>query len=237
MNILTNVLIAIALVSCLVVACPPNCHDCDPSGTICFACAHNYEANVFGSCQENKIDKCVIYGPTGECFNCQPTFRLEGEKCEKDFSGCIMPNSNDGTCFECGFSTTLRGGHCSGVINCEEEKQPCDKCKEGYQLDGGVCRDASEGCAEVRPSDGICMKCKKGYVQSGYECVSKKVKVPRCYIYNAEGKCKACKNGFNNFEDKCLLAKEIQTFLQAREKGTDHTFGFTEEGFVEGGKK
>ena len=45
-----------------------------------------------------------------------------------------MPNSNDGTCFECGFATTLRGGHCSGVINCEEEKHPCGKCKKGYEL-------------------------------------------------------------------------------------------------------
>lgn len=79
--------------------CPDHCHDCDPSGTICFACSGDYEANVFGSCHENTIDNCVIYGPTDECFNCQPTFRLNNNKCEKDYTGCVLANSHDGTCF------------------------------------------------------------------------------------------------------------------------------------------
>ena len=115
-------------------------------------------------------------------------------------------------------------------------EEPCKKCREGYKLENNICKDVSEGCAEVRPQDGICSKCKKGFIQVGFSCISKKIKVPRCYIYNAEGKCKVCKNGFNMFEDWCLLSKEIQNYMLAKEAGTADTFGFTAEGFVINGK-
>ena len=31
--------------------CSPGCKECDPSGSICFACDANMEADIFGVCQ------------------------------------------------------------------------------------------------------------------------------------------------------------------------------------------
>lgn len=112
-------LIIFLLSKTLEAQCPSKCLECDPSGTICFACDEGLSINVFGQCNENTIQNCVIYGPSGECFNCEPTFKLEGDKCVKDYTGCILSNSNDGTCFECGFGTRIQGNICTGVINCK----------------------------------------------------------------------------------------------------------------------
>ena len=93
MNQVTNKLyLFLGLLVVLMGQCPPDCIECDPSGAVCFACDKGLGINVFGQCHPNKIDKCVIYGPTDECFNCEPTFRLHDEKCVKDYSGCILAN-------------------------------------------------------------------------------------------------------------------------------------------------
>ena len=63
--------------------CPDYCNDCDPSGKICFACKQDYELSVLGKCVSNVIDKCIVYGPTNQCFVCQPSFELSGNKCVK----------------------------------------------------------------------------------------------------------------------------------------------------------
>lgn len=117
MNILVKTIFVCMLMATTFAGCPDGCLDCDPSGTICFACGGDLEASVFGFCHENTIDKCNIYGPADECFNCQPTYKFEANECKKDYSGCLVGRP-DGTCFECGFSKLLKGTHCSGVINC-----------------------------------------------------------------------------------------------------------------------
>ena len=59
----------------LVAACPSNCNDCDPSGNICFACGEGYEMSVTGQCiSDQTIQRCTLYGPTNQCFVCQPTY-------------------------------------------------------------------------------------------------------------------------------------------------------------------
>lgn len=109
--------------------CPENCQACDPSGMICFACQQGYEVNVLGGCTTNVIDKCTIYGPTEECFNCQPTYTLDELACVKDYSGCVLGNANDGSCFECGFGTEWHEQYCTGVINCHTYTDgQCEKC-------------------------------------------------------------------------------------------------------------
>ena len=77
--------------------CSPGCSECDPDGVMCFACDADKETDVFGGCHDNTIDKCTIYGPTGECFQCQPTFTLKDGGCVKDYRGCM----NDANFNEC----------------------------------------------------------------------------------------------------------------------------------------
>lgn len=69
--------------------CGEHCVDCDPSGTICFACQGDKEVNVFGQCHDNSIDKCIIYGPMDECLRCQPTYTLKDGHCAKTHDGCM----------------------------------------------------------------------------------------------------------------------------------------------------
>ena len=69
-NIPKTILILFAFLFLSYSSCPDNCLECDPSGSVCFACNHGLGMNVFGQCNQNIIDKCVIYGPSDECFNC-----------------------------------------------------------------------------------------------------------------------------------------------------------------------
>lgn len=63
--------------------CSDFCNDCDPSGKVCFACKQDYELSVLGKCVSNVVDKCIVYGPTNQCFVCQPSFELSSNKCVK----------------------------------------------------------------------------------------------------------------------------------------------------------
>lgn len=74
--------------------CSKDCNECDSSGNLCFACGADKEVNVLGSCHDNTIDKCIIYGPSDECFRCQPTFSLKDGKCQKSYSPCINEGAN-----------------------------------------------------------------------------------------------------------------------------------------------
>ncbi len=65
-------------------ACPPNCLDCDSSAAYCYACDEKFELTVTGTCvNSNIIDKCTVYGPTNQCYACQPSFQLSNGKCVK----------------------------------------------------------------------------------------------------------------------------------------------------------
>lgn len=70
------------LIGCTL-SCPDYCNDCDPSGNICFACKQDYELSVLGKCVSNVVDKCIVYGPTDQCFVCEPSFELSGDRCVK----------------------------------------------------------------------------------------------------------------------------------------------------------
>lgn len=77
-------LLFLLFITLAISACPPNCNDCDSSGTSCFACADGYELSVLGKCVSNAvIDKCTVYGPNNECFVCQPSFSLSNGRCSK----------------------------------------------------------------------------------------------------------------------------------------------------------
>jgi hypothetical protein len=73
MNINKSLLLLAFLIICLN-SCPDNCNGCDPSGSVCFACKHDYELSVLGKCIKNVIDKCIVYGPKNQCFVCQPSY-------------------------------------------------------------------------------------------------------------------------------------------------------------------
>lgn len=129
----TNILLTLLLVATTSIVCPNNCNDCDPNGTICFACAEGFELSVTGSCVSSSlVARCTLYGPTNQCFVCQPTFSLDNNgNCLKNGSPCLVNDASDDTrCINCGFGTTLgKDGKCSGIINCiEASATGCKTC-------------------------------------------------------------------------------------------------------------
>lgn len=164
----TYALVVFLLVACTHgQTCDQNCLDCQQGN--CFACNTEFERDVFGACQSNVVDKCVIYGPGQTCFVCQPTFLLSNQSCTKMMDGCL--NSDSGNCVDCGFGTTLNNGKCQGVLNCQQvTQQNCQTCSTGYTLKANVCVDNSPGCAQTNPSTGACLSCKTGYFMSGLKC-------------------------------------------------------------------
>lgn len=84
------------LLSIFVVAysqCSPDCLYCDPAINVCIVCQGLAESSVFGVCHPNTIDKCIMYGPSDECYRCQPTYVLKNGKCERAYTGCISSGS------------------------------------------------------------------------------------------------------------------------------------------------
>ena len=102
----------------LVMSCPDNCNDCDESGSVCFACKKDFELSVLSRCVSNIVDKCTVYSPNNQCFVCQPSFELSGNKCVKEYSGCVSKNNFDQSCYECAFGKILVDGVCRGSLNC-----------------------------------------------------------------------------------------------------------------------
>jgi len=117
-------LLLLFLIAGLVLACPPNCNDCDPEGNVCFACGLGHELSVIGKCvPDSTIKGCTLYGPTNQCFLCQPTFSLDNNgRCLKNGSPCLSSDpADDNLCIECGFGTILNNGKCQGTINCNQQ--------------------------------------------------------------------------------------------------------------------
>ena len=187
------------LLSAAALDCAQGCVDCTQVG--CTVCAPNYEATIFGTCS-NAIDKCVIYGPDDICFNCQPTYDLQGQLCVKKTSGCLA--FNGGMCTECGFGTRLDKGLCTGVLNCASTSDTCEKCRDGYALRQNVCVDTSAGCAGVSEK-GACLSCKEGYFMSGLKCFEAEFNNPKCYILADNDNCLICKTGLNLEKGQCLF--------------------------------
>ena len=190
-------------------ACPNNCNDCDPSGNICFACGEGFELSVTGQCvNEATIDKCILYGPTNQCFVCQPTYSLDNNgNCLKNGSPCLMTDpANDAICAECGFGTVLNNnGLCEGAINCGQPENPCTSCAPGFVSAGSNCMDMSGNCMDIG-ANGVCAACNDGYVLNGYTCVESQLKIYACYIWNwDQQKCLSCKSGYNIYLGHCLL--------------------------------
>ena len=125
-----------ALLLVLAAACPDNCNDCDPTGGICFACKENYELSVTGECYNaSTVARCTLYGPTKQCFLCQPTYSIENGACLKNGQACLATDpSDDLKCVTCGFGTVEQNGRCVGTINCKTAQATCTECAEGFTL-------------------------------------------------------------------------------------------------------
>ena len=141
----------LACLASLVLNCPDNCNDCDPSGNICFACSEGFELSVEGKCiNDQTVPKCTLYGPGGICFVCQPTYSLENGNCLKNGSPCLGTDpADDNICTNCGFGTVLESGQCKGTINCAKPEVPCSSCLAGFNKLGTMCRDMSPNCLNI----------------------------------------------------------------------------------------
>ena len=49
-NLITGIILLFTISITLNAQCPNKCLECDPSGTICFACDDGLAINVFGQC-------------------------------------------------------------------------------------------------------------------------------------------------------------------------------------------
>lgn len=183
--------LSVLLLLSVAMACSNNCYDCDPAGTICFACAEGFELSVTNTCVDsNTIPKCNLYGPANQCFACQATFTINNGQCLKDYSACLAYDpSDDSKCITCGFGTTLKNNACAGPINCNSTANgACNSCIAGFTLTKGVCTDTSGNCATVG-SNGICSTCKSGFNLVGYSCLASNVTVYGCYVFDVSGTC------------------------------------------------
>jgi hypothetical protein len=208
--------LSVLLLLSVAMACSNNCYDCDPAGTICFACAEGFELSVMNTCVDsNTIPKCDLYGPANQCFACQATFTINNGQCLKDYSACLAYDpSDDSKCITCGFGTTLKNNACAGPINCNNTVNgACNSCITGFTLSKGACTDTSGNCATVG-SNGICSTCKTGFNLVGYSCLPSNVTVYGCYVFDASGTCQLCKAGYNIYQGNCLLPSQIQQILQ-----------------------
>jgi proprotein convertase subtilisin/kexin type 5 len=201
----------------VVASCPNNCNDCDPTGTVCFACVEGFEVSVLGTCVDsNTIPKCNLYGPINQCFACQPTFTINSNgQCLKDYSACLVYDpSDDSKCTTCGFGTVLKANACTGPINCNATTNgKCTSCTTGFQLKNNICSDNTGNCATVG-SNGVCTACKGGFSLVGYSCLSSNITAYGCYVFDAAGVCQLCKAGYNIYQGNCLLPGQIQQIQQ-----------------------
>jgi proprotein convertase subtilisin/kexin type 5 len=199
-----------------VLSCPPNCNDCDPSGQICFACSQGYELSVTGECiLDTTVSRCTLYGPSKQCFACQPTYSLDNSgSCLKNGKACLATDPADDTvCVNCGFGTVLSKGQCLGSINCANTENPCSACASGFFRANGSCTDISGNCGTLG-SNGICVSCNPGFVLNGYRCVADNVTIYACYIWNSKSECLVCKQGYNLYQNYCLLPADIQSIIK-----------------------
>jgi hypothetical protein len=189
---------------------------------VCFACGEAFELSVTGQCiSAVTIPMCTLYGPTQQCFVCQPTYSLGNGNCLKNGSPCLATDpSDDTTCVDCGFGTFLQSGKCIGSINCATSSPLCSKCADGFTLDNSACRDSTGNCKTVG-NNGVCVTCNDGFTLNGYRCVDKKVTVFGCYIWNKDKTCLVCKGGYNTYQGYCLLPTEIQQIIMGAAKLTD----------------
>lgn len=210
-------LVAFILLLSAVLACPNNCNDCDPTATVCFACAEGFELSVLGTCVDsNTVAKCDLYGPTNQCFSCQSTFTINNGQCLKDASACLSYDpSDDSKCITCGFGTILKNNACTGAINCNVSSAAgvCSSCNSGFTLKNGVCSDNTGNCASVG-SNGVCSTCKTGFALVGYTCLPSNITVYACYVFDITGNCTLCKAGYNLYQGNCLLPSQIQQIQQ-----------------------
>lgn len=153
-----------------------------------------------GSClSSSTVPGCVLYGPTGQCFSCQPTFTITNGQCVKDSTACLAYDPSDSTsCIACGFGTVLQNKVCVGVINCNTTQINCQGCILGFNLVGNKCVDNTGNC-NVVGGNGVCVTCKSGFTLVGYTCMTTNTTDYGCYIYTNASNCLACKSGYNPY--------------------------------------
>jgi hypothetical protein len=209
-------LIAFILLLSIVLACPNNCNDCDPTATVCFACAEGFELSVLGTCVDSAtVPKCNLYGPTNQCFSCQSTYTINNGQCLKDYSACLAYDPSDDTkCITCSFGTVLKNNACTGTINCNSTTPgACTSCISGFKLKNGICSDSTGNCVTVG-SNGVCTTCVTGFSLVGYSCLNATLKVYGCYVFDVNSVCQLCKAGYNLYQGSCLLPSQIQQIQQ-----------------------
>lgn len=101
---------------------------------------------------------------------CLPTYRLKGQECIKDSTGCLTFEADK--CTKCGFGMNLVNGVCTGIINCmeyENDPKSCKNCSPGFLTFGVACY-VEQGCMGAE-QNGACSSCDSAYTLSGYMCV------------------------------------------------------------------
>ena len=189
------------LLSCTLKTNKSLCTHC--SNNQCTQCQHSYIKN--GQCilPNSPIKNCLNYLFDGKCQNCEPSFFLKKNKCEK----IKIPNCYKGSenfCEECFEGIKAKNGKCDFDKKCEIEN--CEICKVNFQ------------------KQEICEICRKGFVREmvsirgDYRCVREGPGMQNCLTLNPMEKDRCLECRVNYFDDhwSCEVSRGYFVAVMAR---------------------
>lgn len=181
--------------------CPQNCQFCMQE-PMCSACNKGFALTAIATCIGQTVSNCRVQLNSTHCSVCEPTFQVSSGQCVKDFTGCVLRNSN-GDCIYCWFGTVLAGKVCSGVVNCQNMTNgKCTQCWPGYSLSAGLCVENRKQC--VTKQGGFCVKCTARFAINGFSCLSETTLPPFCSLFDyTVGRCLICNEGYESFHQYC----------------------------------
>ena len=194
----------VILLFCLLMVgkfCPQNCQFCMQE-PLCSACNKGFALTAVAACIWQSVSNCRVQLNSTHCSVCEPTFQVNNGQCVKDFSGCVLRNSN-GDCIYCWFGTVLTGKVCSGVVNCQNMANgKCTQCWPGYLLANGLCVENRKQC--VTKQGAFCVKCAARFAINGFTCLSETTLPPFCSLFDyTVGRCLICNEGYESFHQYC----------------------------------
>lgn len=201
--------------------CDDKCKTCEGAATDCTSCGIGYYDDMTGSgglancvsCEGN-CGECTKPSDTIVCSGCKPEFFGPPSCTSKCDDSCLTCSGAEKTnCKSCKpgrflTETTVAGGVCKicseSFPNCAICDEVCEKCKEGYYLEKGLCKKCTQddedgegikNCLACGQTEG-CLECKSGYYRYDSENCKAKEDIDHCKTFTAESGCIECDPGY-----------------------------------------
>jgi hypothetical protein len=214
-----------------------NCVKYDAIADRCNGCITGF-FHYAGKCMEYSVKNCLVYkSEDDECEECLPGHYKEYGKCfAYTAENCKSFDPSKDLCEECESLSTKHFRNQENQLcekyteidNCKEYKDDSDKCKtckEGYFLEGEICRNNPEGIpdCEIYASKEMCQKCMPGYYIQNHICMEPKKPIPHCHYYSSELFCAECSPTFiltSDFKCEKTLTQGCKTWSDANNCAT-----------------